>query len=373
VIGRLSMHVGQAVSAEGNRLALERWFGQNMRELPHVSLTTLPTRVHRLSHWSDLLGIEVWVKRDDETNPRYGGNKPRKLEFLLGEALQAGSRRVLTFGGLGTHHGLATALFAREVGLRVGVGLLYQPVTAAVRENLLALHALDAELFYGARVPALAAKAAWRWLQYVRAGERPYVIPTGGSSAVGTLGYVNAAFEFAEQVRAGDLPVPERVFVPLGSGGTVAGLALGLKAAGLRTRVVGVLVSDIYPPSPRKLCRLAARTAAYLKAKAGIPLPALTEKDFFIERGCLGAGYGAALPPADAVATWLHQHEGIKLDGTYTAKAALALERWARQHRTAGPVLFWLTYSQARVVDLVPALPDYHALPRELQRFFENP
>ncbi len=352
---------------------LEQWLGGSGACPARVRLTQLPTRVHPLPRWSSSLGAEVWVKRDDETNPLYGGNKPRKLEFLLADALRRRYRSVLTFGGLGTHHGLATALFASQLGLKTTVGLVFQPVTPAVRENLLCLHALGAKLLYGQSVTRLGVVTVRELVGSFFRHDLPYMISTGGSSPLGTLGYVNAGLEFAEQVRRGELPTPEVIFVPLGSGGTVAGLTLGLRLAGVGSKVLGVLVTDIFPPTARSLFRLARKTARYLVTPRLVGSAPLQESDFAIEPGYLGKSYGAPIAEAERLTAWLREEEGIELDTTYTAKTAYALQCGVREGRWGrGPFLFWLTFSSVRLAKQLEPLPDFHELPRVFHRFFSE-
>lgn len=246
----MSEAIPQCGSGADGELAIERRFPALRGRLPRVCLTSLPTRVHRLVKLERELGAEqLWIKRDDESGALYGGNKPRKLEFVLGDALKRGRRTLLTFGGIGTHHGLATALCARSVGLRTILLLLPQPVTDHVRRSLLLDYAAGAEMHYAPTVPLLTLQALWLWTREFLRGNWPYVVPVGGSSALGTLGHVNAAIELQEQIRAGELPEPEWIFAPLGTGGTVAGLVLGAKLAGLRARIVAVQVTDILPRS----------------------------------------------------------------------------------------------------------------------------
>ncbi|MCX8072562.1 MAG: pyridoxal-phosphate dependent enzyme [Candidatus Binatia bacterium] len=353
--------------------ALERWIGSPGVSWPRVALTQLPTRVHLLAQWSTVVGTELWIKRDDETSSLYGGNKPRKLEYLLGAALERGYKSVFTFGGLGSHHALATALFARELGLRTIVGLLYQPVTPSVRDNLLCLHTLGAELLYGKRVASLAAVSIGKMLSQLLRGEPPFLIPTGGSSPLGTLGYVNAGLEFAEQIERSEVPLPAVIFVPLGSGGTVAGLTLGLRLAGLSSRVVGVLVTDILPPTPRRLLRLARKTAQLLGSKGAAIADRLTSEDFIIERRFVGRGYGAPIPEAEQLGMWLREHEGIQLDSTYTAKTAYALESGVREGCWGrGPFLFWQTFGGSLIVSRLAPLPDFRQLPAPFRQFFDS-
>ena len=354
-------------------LALERCYPSLRGRLPRVRLTTLPTRVHRLARLGDEIGMgELWVKRDDESGPLYGGNKPRKLEFLLGAALQGGRRVVMTFGGIGTNHGLATALCARTLGLRTILVLLRQPVTEHVRHCLLMDAAAGAELHYAPTVAGVAVLAVRLAARELWRGNRPAIIPTGGTSPCGTLGYVNAAFELREQIAAGQLPEPAWIFAPLGSGGTVAGLVLGAKLAGVRARVAGVLVTDILPPSAEKLARLARRTLARLRRAApAVPAIDITASDITIVPGYVGAGYGAPTPAALRARDLMARREGIILETTYTGKCLAALlDSIGTAPYRSGPVLFWNTFNSVDTAAQLGQLPDYRELPRAFQQFF---
>ena len=354
-------------------LAIERRFPALRGRLPLVRLTQLPTRVHRLARLGQELQTDrLWVKRDDESGTLYGGNKPRKLEFLLGDALADGKRSVLTFGGIGTHHGLATAICARAVGVRAILALLKQPVTEHVRRCLLLDYVAGAEMYYAATVPLVAGRALRICARELLRGELPYIIPTGGTSPLGTLGYVNAALELQEQVTAGALPEPDWIFVPMGSGGTVAGLVLGAKLAGLRSQVAAVLVTDILPPSADKLARLAARSLALLRQQvAEIPRVVVTAGDFTIIKGYVGPSYGAPTEAARQARDLMEQREDIHLETTYTAKclAGMIDALRAPEYRTR-TVLFWNTYSSVDPAVHLGPLPDYRQLPRPFHRFF---
>ena len=345
---------------------LARWL-PHLRALPRLPLTTLPTSVGQLERLGRAAGIAPpWIKRDDRSGAVYGGNKPRKLEFLLGAARARGSRRVLTFGALGTHHGLATAACGRAAGLATTLVLVPQPVTAHVRRCLRLLHALGADLHL-ARGPLDAARQgvgllARGWL----AGEPMALVPTGGTSVLGALGYLNAGLELAEQVRAGLLPEPAAVFVALGSGGTVAGLLAGLRLGGLRSRVVGVLVTDILPPSPRRLLRLARACLARYAPAAQVTV---AERDLEVERGFVGPGYGAVTPEATAARRTLEDCEGIALETTYTGKCLAALLRQASTVLRDQPVLFWNTFSSAEPSNVPDPLPPDDTMPPAFRRF----
>ncbi len=351
---------------------LERFPGLASR-LPRVTLTTLPTPIEPLERLGRERGIaRLWIKRDDMSGTLYGGNKPRKLEFLLGAAQAAGRRSVMTFGGIGTHHGLATTICARAVGLRTILVLIPQPVTAHVRRCLLLDHAYGAEIHLARNVGDVVRRGLLLLARGRLRGDVPAIVPTGGTSAVGSAGYVNAALELAAQVASGTMPEPDAIFVPLGSGGTLAGLALGLRLAGLRTRVVGVLVTDILPPSPARLARLARACARRLAPD--VPAVAIDAGDFDVVRDFVGPGYGAPTPAAEEARDLLGRLEGIGLETTYTAKCLAALLHLAGtppyRNRT---LLFWNTFSGVDPGAALPALPDPRTLPPALHRFFESP
>ena len=296
-------------------LALWRALPALKDRLPRHPAVSVPTPVEPLP----LPGVPdagLWVKRDDRSCPLYGGNKPRKLEFVLGAALARGARRLVTTGGLGTNHGLATTILGRAAGLETTLVLVHQPVTDAVERALLLDAAYGAELVYGANVPGTAVQAARVLARATLRGERPYLVATGGSSAIGNVGFVSAGLELAEQVRAGDLPEPAAVYVAVGTGGTVAGLVLGLRLAGLATRVVGVLVTDILPPSPRVLAHRARATLAALRRRApSLPDVPVAPDDFALVRDQLGAGYGAPTA-AGREAVAIAAERGLALDTT---------------------------------------------------------
>lgn len=351
-------------------LAIARRFPGALADVPRVRLTDLPTPVERMESLERETGLEdLWVKRDDRSGSLYGGNKPRKLEFVLGEAVAEGKGSVLTTGGIGTHHGLATAVCARSLGLRAILVLLRQPVTEHVRRCLLLDQAAGAELYYGSSVARLTVVALRVCAREALHGELPYIVPTGGTSAAGTLGYVNAAFELAEQVARGEMPEPEWIFVPLGTGGTVAGLVVGARLAGLRSRVAGVLVTDILPPSAARLSRLANRTVQLLEKH--LPRAGETRfraEDFTIIRDHVGPGYGAATPAARSASDLMRRTENIQLETTYTAKCLAAL----LDRRSSGPTLFWNTYSSIDPAVHLGGLPDPATLPKAFHQFFDG-
>jgi D-cysteine desulfhydrase len=310
----------------------------------------------------------LWVKRDERSGALFGGNKPRKLEWILGHALARGATRLVTTGGLGTNHGLATAILGREAGLATTLVLVRQPITEAVQRALLLQSAWGATLVYGGNVPG-AALAALRVLAASRLrGERPYLVAPGGNSARGRVGALSAGLELAEQVRAGSLPEPLRLYVAVGSGGTLAGLVAGLRLAGIATRVVGVLVTDILAPSPARLAAAARATLRLLRAlDPELPVPAIASADFDLLRDELGPGYGAPTPAAER-AVALAAQAGLALETTYTGKCLAALLARAGEASPEAPVLFWNTMSAVDAAARAPFPLDPARLPPRLRR-----
>lgn len=367
------MPLSEVVAAGDDSLAIERHFPTLRGHLARARLTELPTRVHRLEHLGRELGIDLWVKRDDESGRLYGGNKPRKLEFILGDAQADGKQTVMTFGGIGTHHGLATAICARSLGMKTILVLLRQPVTEHVRHSLLLDYATGAEMHYAASVTRVTGRALRLCGRELLRGELPYIILTGGTSPLGTIGYVNAAFELKEQIDAGLLPEPGWIFAPLGSGGTIAGLTLGVKLAGLGSKVVGVMVTDILPPGAGRLSSMARKSADILARHADLQGRRVGQSDFTILHGFVGAAYGAPTEAGRRARDRMLELEGIRLETTYTAKCMAGMIEAARspEYKRA-PVLFWNTYSSIDPSGHLGPLPDYHALPRVFHQFFEG-
>jgi D-cysteine desulfhydrase len=354
-------------SGTPTQLALFRRFPK-LAALPRTPLIAAPTPVEPL-RIAGVPGGALFVKRDDLSSPVYGGNKARKLEFALAAAAARGARRLVTTGGIGTHHGLATAIFGRTLGIKTSVVVVPQPVNEHVRAQLRALLAFGAELLPARSVPGAALQVVRAFTAATLRGEKPSWLPTGGSSALANISFVSAAFEVAEQIEAGVLPEPAEIYLPIGSGGTFAGLVLGAKLAGLRARIVGVLVTDILPPGPVRLARLARASLALLRRhEPSLPTVEITPADFEVVRAQLGAGYGATTPAAEA-AVLACRDAGLALETTYTAKCMAEVLARLADGRARTPVLFWNTYNSADFWKTAPEPVAEDRLPRAIQRW----
>ena len=357
--------------------ALFKYFPRLEETLPHVMLADLPTPVERLDRFGEAIGTgSLYIKRDDLSAPWYGGNKVRKLEFLLGEALRNDAREVMTFGCAGSNHATATAIYARMLGLHSISMLLPQPNARSVRRNLLLSHKNGAEIHMYKSSSRLKAGVI---LQYARhrlaKGREPYLIPPGGSSPLGCVGYVNAAFELRQQIEARLLPEPDVVYVAAGTTGTAVGLMLGLRAAGLRTQVMLVRVTAESFVNSRRIMQLLGETNALLED--GDPsFPGLRFDEAGVSKNLrhdfYGEQYGLYTDESVAALRLMKDTQGIVLEGTYTGKACAALISDARRgllkEKTA---LFWNTYNSR---DLSPEIAnvDYHNLPKACHRYFEE-
>ncbi|RMI27637.1 1-aminocyclopropane-1-carboxylate deaminase/D-cysteine desulfhydrase [Nocardia stercoris] len=303
--------------------------------LPFARLGVAPTPVRELT---GLGRNSLWCKDDSRYgHGGWGGNKVRKLEWLLPEARRRGVRTVFTVGATGTNWGLAAALYGREFGIDTVLALIDQPEDEHVRQQLDRLRRSGATLHFTRSKPRTIAAAPWLMLRHSRSLKPPYYLPAGGSSPIGVLGYVEAALELAAQVAAGDLPEPRHIVTAVGSGGTVAGLALGCALAGLRSHVLGVVVNDTLPLGVRDLTGLAGRAAIVLRKRGARFEPPTLRLD--TTRAYLGAGYGHPTPEA-AGATDVAASAGLQLEPVYTAKAFAAV----LSAELDGPVLFLNTY-----------------------------
>ncbi len=348
-------------------LALFRCFPK-LAALPRIVLVAAPTPIEPLRLGGVADGA-LFVKRDDRSSPVYGGNKARKLEFTLAAASVRGARRLVTTGGIGTHHGLATTIFGRALGMKTTVVVVPQPVTEHVRDQLRAMLSFGAELLPARSVPGAAAQVVRAFTAAMLRGERPAWVPTGGSSALADIGFVAAAFELAAQIEAGAMPAPAEIYVPIGSGGTFAGLVLGGKLAGLRARVVGVLVNDILPPGPVRLARLARASLALLRRyEPALPAVSISPGDFEVARAQLGPGYGATTAAADAAAA-ICRDLGLALETTYTAKCMAEVIARLGDGRARSPVLFWNTYNAVDFWSAAPERAEADRLPHTIQRW----
>ncbi|MBO6521697.1 MAG: D-cysteine desulfhydrase [Rhodospirillales bacterium] len=304
-----------------------------------VSLAFTPTPLEHLANFTKALGgPDIWIKRDDCTGFALGGNKVRKLEFLMAEAQSKGATAIVTAGGTQSNHVRQTAAAASRLGMechavleRVRTDALYETNGNLLLDHMFGAvpHFVEKDADMDAAMDALVGDLTAK-------GETVYAVPVGGSNSLGALGYVSCAFELAGQLREAGVH-PGLIVHASGSAGTQAGLLVGLALAGLEIAVVGMCVSRAAGAQQEKVSALVAATCDL------IGRPDLAD---VIEVNCDGAyvgpGYGVETPEmADAV-RMLARTEGIFLDPVYTGKAMAGLIDYARTGKLAGtgPVLF---------------------------------
>lgn len=337
--------------------------------VPFVPLANLPTPLEPMQRLSAEAGAEIWVKRDGLTHPRYGGNKIRKFEFIFGDILRRRSRVVLTGGGLGSHHTLATAVIARQLGLQAVCSYYCQPLSEEVQHNLRPSSALGIDAHFCGDYMGLGVSFVWQYLCWLaRTGRPPYFIYPGGSGPLGVLGYVNAAFELKGQMIQAGISEPEAIFVPVGSCGTFAGLILGARLTGLSSRVVGVRVIEENVANRSKIARLVKRTARYLRRlDTSIPQVGIEAEAVELLDGYVGPAYAHPTDEARQALSLVAQTEGIPLETTYTAKAMAGLLEHAAGH-PGSRLLFIDTFAENPVLKE----GDYHHLPERFWPVFDS-
>ena len=319
----------------------------------------MPTPIEPLPRISERVDSEVWVKRDDLSAARYGGNKVRKLEYLLGDARARSANTLITTGAVGSHHVFATALYGQELGFETYAALTPQPYQRHVEEILRADLAVGAHLY---PVQSLV-EASRRMLELsVRLrfwGQKPYLVPLGGSNVYGTLAFVNAGLELAQQIDGGACPDLDALYVATGSAATVSGLALGLAAGGVKTRVIGVRVVDRLLANRVRIGHLISQADALLR-KLEPRFPAVAQRaleSITLDARELGPGYGLSTPASEAALEFAAS-EGLTLDQTYTSKTLAALLHDARGPRRGQRLLYWHTLSSAPLTQFLADAPE---------------
>lgn len=327
-----------------------------MKSIPQLKFAHLPTPLEPLPRLSASLGgPKLWVKRDDQTGLAFGGNKTRKLEFLLAEAQANGAKTLITAGAFQSNHCRQTAAAAAKYGFSC-ILVLY-PVDGtngsadrlpALSSNLQLDHLLGAEIVVAKREDREAAldrtfQTAWE------AGRRPYLIPYGGSNPTGAAAYTYAMKEFLAQ----DTPVDWIVF-PSSSGGTQAGLVLGARMYGYQGCVLGISVDEQAEVLKQRVANLATRTADLLGERFSFD-----EYDIQVNADYLGGGYGVMGSGEREAINRFARQEGLLLDPVYTGRAAFGLidlirkgffpssERVLFWHTGGTPALFAETYREA--------------------------
>ena len=336
--------------------------------LPKLTLAALPTAV--TSHTLSLPGgsFEVMIKHDERTSSIYGGNKIRKLDYLLCRAMDRGARRVATFGAAGSNHALATAIHASKLGLDCTCFLSHQKATVNVARALNMHRRLGTEIVrWGRSVNEVALFR--KYLQH----RNVWVIPLGGTCWLGAVGFVNAGFELARQVADGAAERPDRIYIACGTTGSAAGLALGIAAAGMDTTVHAVQVAD-YPFSSELKLRKLMSKMHFILNRHDPSFAAKGHERHIVWRDEFLAGGYARIDDVTAEAVKIANEElGLSLETTYTGKAMAAMLRDLQAaDYDSSRCLFWNTYN-ASPLPVTAAMPTQLGnIPAEFARYYET-
>ncbi|MFX0000578.1 MAG: 1-aminocyclopropane-1-carboxylate deaminase/D-cysteine desulfhydrase [Candidatus Hodarchaeota archaeon] len=349
-------------------------------------LTNVPSPVERLTELEkefDLEGGELYIKRDDKNNPIYGGNKLRKFEFIFGKILKKKKKGVVTIGGIGTNHGLACDIVCHELNpsLKCHLYLFHQPLTWHVQRLLLLFDYFGAKLHLGKGMVSTFVKFLFSKLLH----PKYFLILPGGSplfglgTSLGTIGFVNAAFELKSQIDQTIIREPDTIFVSGATVGTAAGLIAGCKLLGLKSKVHVVAVGPSLNANPSAIKRNANKALKYLRRKdKSIPSIKINEENFVFITDYLGSGYGIKTIRGQNAVDKVVELEGhkrdFKLDTTYTGKTMAAMLDYLKLEKNKNKImLFWNTYNSNDLDNYLKEINfQYKKLPKKFHKFYEE-
>jgi len=310
----------------------------SLDEIPRIPLANLPTPLEAVSRLAEALDLkELLLKRDDLTGLAMGGNKARKLEFLMAEARSTGADVVITTGGVQSNHARMTAAAASRLGMKA-ILFLTGKTPERWQGNLLLDTLLGAEVHLIG--PQEFDEVAEQMAEELRAqGHRPYIIPIGGSTSLGCLGYVWAVRELKEQLEAMGKSIRWIVHAS-GSGGTQAGMALGVKLFAPEIQVIGISIARPAPAFRERIASIASEAARRIGE-----VEQVASEEIWVEDAYIGPAYGVPTPEGNAAVMLAARREGLLLDPVYTGKALAGLQDMVHKGiiPREDPVLFWHT------------------------------
>ena len=305
-----------------------------MTAVPRIRIAHLPTPVEPMSRLSAVLGgPKLWIKRDDQTGLAFGGNKTRKLEFVLAEALAVGAKTLITVGGIQSNHCRQTAAVAARYGLDC-ILVLNGTQPEVPHGNLILNELFGAKIVWTTR-PERDARLKQVFDEAWAEGKRPFLIPLGASTPTGALGYESAMAEFIEQSVEIDW-----IVVASSSAGTQAGLTLGAVRHNFKGTVLGISIDSPKLDLQQAVANLACEAADRMGETV-----AVSPEDIQVNADYLGAGYAIMGEPEMEAIHLAARYEGIILDPVYTGRAAAGMIGLIRQgfFKTSDRVLFWHT------------------------------
>ncbi|MFX0042225.1 MAG: 1-aminocyclopropane-1-carboxylate deaminase/D-cysteine desulfhydrase [Candidatus Hodarchaeota archaeon] len=359
----------------------------NLKEnIPWIPLlTNVPTPVERLTkleQYFDLKNGQIYIKRDDKNHHIYGGNKLRKFEFIFGNTIKKKKNSIVTYGGIGTNHGLACLITCNilKPPLKCDLFLFNQPLTWHVQRSLLLYYFFGAKLHFGKTDVRTFIKALFFWIFHRK---YDFILPGGSplfgrGTPLGIVGFIEAIFELNDQIKKGQLPEPDIIFVAGSTIGTAAGLVAGCKLLGLKTKVYAVAVYKKFLANSSNLARNANKALKYLyKKDKTFPKIKVVKGDFELIKGYLGSDYGIKTirgqKAVDIVYDLEGKERGFNLETTYTGKAMAGMFDFLEKEENKNKiVLFWNTYNSNDLDNYIKETQfDYKKLPRKFHKFFD--
>lgn len=348
---------------------LSQKYPELKEKIPWMEVGNYPTPVHRLEKVGAFLEHEnLYIKREDKCSELYSGNKIRKFENVLAHAKSVGAKTLVTVGGTGSNHCLATAIYGKQHGFHVITCIFDQPFTSHCEEALKLLCHYGAEIHYTQNYTKTITHVIGLLTKLSREGRAPYFIYSGASTPMGTIGYVEAVLELKQQINDGTLPAePDFIFVPAGSGGTFAGLAFGVKLFGMKTNIVGVRVAPTIACNRVFVSALAKKTYKLLKtACARIPDIKIHVQDFFLVHNYFGGAYGVVTKESQFAADKMKELEGIPCEGVYTGKTLAAFMDYAKKYKDK-TFLYWHTHNAVSFEPILSQNISLESLPEPLR------
>jgi D-cysteine desulfhydrase len=354
-----------------NMLALFERYPLLKEKLPHTSLGEFPTPIEKLERLGQAIHApKLYVKRDDLSGKLYGGNKIRALEFLFGDAIRAGHKQVIALGYPASCQALAQAIYARELGLQSTAFLFPQIRSQQARQHLLVYQSINADV--RSTIPMIFPFLLSHRLKY---GHFPKLLEA--STPLGMIGYVNAGFELKEQIEQGLIPEPDMVYISVATMGTIVGLMLGFKAAGLKSQIIGIedggRIMGRKVATPPNMAKLFRETNELLHSNdSSFPIFEITESAFYTRTGYERQKDSLMTSSGVQAMAQAKELENLQLDEMFTANAFSALLEDGKAGRFHDKtVLWWNTYNSR---DLSPQISsvDYRKLHKSFHQYFES-
>ena len=346
-----------------------------LEEVPWTSLGDYPSSVEKLEKMGEYVDFpDLYIKRDDCCHNLYGGNKVRKLEYVLADAKEKNRNLLITLGAVGSNQVLATGIHGGNKGFEVMGIVMDQPNSDYVRKNLLLDSHFGIELVYTRNTLQELLMSGWKYAISSFRGRKPYYVPPGASSPIGNLGFVNAIFELRRQIYEGEIPEPDYIIAAGGSLGTVAGLELGCRLLGIKTRVIAVRVAMPWMVTASRFARMVNNICNYMRSyDENVPEIRSEKEEIILLEDFLGKGYAHITDEGYKAVKDMMSLEGITLDPTYTGKALIGGLKWLKNRgERKKTVLFWNTFNSIDLSVLIKNM-DYLDLPYQFYKYYETP